>query len=665
MALGIRVSRLLSQHPAPQNTRVEALRRLINRKHGLQLKDYFDLHEYSVANYTFWLDLWECLGIVSSVPPTKVMEDGYIKEVPENLLWRTDDATAITESNESGHVASYSYRELREQVRKLAAALKTHGLQPGDRVAAIIANRTTSVALVLATASLGAIFTSTATDMGVQGTLDRYRQVLPKFIFSETEAVYAGMTFDLLPKVKKVAQDLSSKGLEHIILLPGIKTGREVPQNKNLSAFLASDNGRPLMFEQLPFGHPLYILYSSGTTGPPKCIVHCAGGALIQSKKELAVHMDLGIDDTYFQYSTTAWMMWPYMLAGLACGSRVILYDGSPFYPDVKAYLRFIDNQNITVHGTSPRFLSELQGRGVLPKRDVGRFEALRRLTSTGAVLTAPQFEWAQRAFNDRVILSSGSGGTDIFGAFVYTIPTHPVYAGEIQGKVLGMAVGIYDDAGKDVSESGIAGELVCTRPHPSIPVCLWGDDARGTLFLKAYYDTYPGVWRHGDFIAMNPSTRGYIIFGRSDGVLNPSGVRFGTGEIYSVLERPEFATRVDDSICVGQRRTQDKDERVLLFIKMRAGHRLDEPFEQAIRTAIRAALSARHVPAHIFEVDDIPYTVNGKKIEIAVKKIVSGVRVVPSATVANPGVLQDYYKYQEIERSVARPLKGTKGAKL
>ncbi|KAI0297209.1 acetoacetate-CoA ligase [Multifurca ochricompacta] len=669
-------SRLLSKPAAPQRTRVEALRRLINRKHGLHLKDFFDLHEYSVTNYTFWVDLWEYLGIISSVLPSKILEEGYIKEVPrwfpgarlnyaENLLWRADDAIAITEGNESGNITSYSFRELREQVRRLAVALKVHGLQPGDRVAAIIANKTTSVAIALASASLGGVFTSTATDMGVKGILDRYQQVLPKFIFSETEVVYAGKTVNLVPKVSEVVQDLSSKGLEHVILLPSIKTGQEVSQevikriqlSTTLSAFLASDDGRPLTFEQLPFEHPLFILYSSGTTGPPKCIVHSGGGVLIQTKKELAVNIDLGIDDTYFQYTTTAWMMWPYMLAGLACGSRVILYDGSPFYPDVKTYLKFIDQQNVTVLGTSPRFLSEVQGRGILPRRDIGKFEAIRTVTSTGAVLTAPQFEWAKSAFNDQATVYSGSGGTDICGAFVFSISTHPVYAGEIQGKVLGMAVGVFDEEGKDISESGLAGELVCTRPHPSIPVFFWGDDKHGSKFLKAYYDTYPGVWRQGDFIAMNPRTKGYIIYGRSDGVLNPSGVRFGSGEIYGVLERSEFSARIDDAICVGQRRPQDKDERVLLFIKMRP---------RAICSAIKDALSARHVPAYVFEVKDIPYTVNGKKIEIAVKKIVSGVQVVPSATVANPESLGYYYQYQDIEKFAQPPLRSKgKDAKL
>ncbi|KAN0138377.1 acetoacetate-CoA ligase [Lactarius tabidus] len=662
-------SRLLFQPSATHDSRPDALRHFINRKHGLHLKDYSELHEYSVTDYTFWLDLWQFLGIISSAPPTKVLEEGYIKEVPrwfpgarlnyaENLLWRVDDGIAITEFNETEHVASYSYRELRELVRKFASALKFHGLQPGDRVAAIIANRAIAVAITLATASLGGIFTNIATDMNVQGILERSQQVLPKFIFSETEAIKAGNCTDLIPKVSEVVQGLSSEGLRHVILLPGIKSGREVsqevlgtiPLSKTLSAFVSSDDGRPLIFEQLPFDHPLCIMYSSGTTGPPKSIVHSGGGVLIQTKKELVANVNIGMDETCFHTTNTAWVSWLRMLTVLGCGARIITYEGSPFYPDMKKILKFVDEQNVHVFGTIPRFISELQIRGILP-RDIGKFEALRKVTCSANVLTAPRHEWLQGAFNDHAVCGAGSGGTDICGFFVGQIHSYPIYAGEMQGKVLGMAVGIFDEAGKDISETGVAGELVCTRPHPSIPVQFWGDDARGSKFLKAYYDTYPGIWRHGDFIAMNPHTKGYIIFGRSDGVMKPSGARFGPGEIYVVLERPKFSARIEDSICVGQRRPQDGAQRVLLFIKMRAGHKLDPPFEEAICAAIESSLSERHVPAYIFEVEEIPYTMNGKKIEIAVTRIVSGNQFVPSATVANPGSLESYYKYQHIER--------------
>ncbi|KAI0321066.1 acetoacetate-CoA ligase [Amylostereum chailletii] len=660
-------AKLLWTHPAPQLTRMDALLHLINRKHGLHIQTYHELHAYSVSDYGFWQDLWEFMGIIYSDPPTQVLKEGHIKEVPEwfpgarlnyaeNLLWRNDDMLAITESSELGRVKSYSFRQLREKVRQTAAALKTNGLIPGDRVAAIVANNTIAVVIALATASLGGIFSSTATDMGAQGVLDRYRQIQPKFIFAETEAVYAGKFIDLLPKVTTVVQDLTGLGLEHVVLLPGAKSGKEpsgaalknIPSSMTLSRFLASDNGRPLTFEQLPFSHPLYILYSSGTTGAPKCIVHSAGGVLIQTKKDIHVQVDLGMNDTYFQYTTTAWMMWPYMLTGLSCGARIVLYDGSPFYPDIRTYLKFIHEQGVTALGTSPRFLSEVQAR-VPDLKEIGSFDALRVIASTGAVLTPPMFEWAQRAFGADKLIASSSGGTDICAAFVASTPLLPNYSGDIQAKGLGMKVEIFDNEGKNIEDTGAAGELVCTRPHPSLPVKFWGDDERGTKFLSAYYDTYPGVWRQGDFIAKNPRTQGLRIYGRSDGVLNPSGVRFGSGEIYTVLE--QFSAEIDDSICVGQRRAHEDHERVLLFLKMRPGHEFTPALERTMRDAIRTALSARHVPTFIFAVDEIPYTVNGKKIEIAVKQIVSGSNIKPSGTVANPDSLKLYYQYRDIER--------------
>ncbi|KAJ6494938.1 hypothetical protein DFH09DRAFT_1206015 [Mycena vulgaris] len=651
----------------PSWTAVERFRRLINRKHGLRLEDYHALHKYSVESYTFWLDLWEFLGIISSVAPTKIFEAGSMPEVPiwfpdarmnyaENLLHRTDDAIACTAGGESGVVRHYSFRQLRELVRQMACAMWHHGLQPGDRVAAIVNNTITSVVICLATASIGAIYSSTATDMGTHGVLDRYRQIKPVFVFAETEVVYAGKTVDLLPKISEVFRDLRKYGLRHAITLPSLISGKEIsaPESSSLSKFLEKDDGRALVFEQLPFSQPLFILYSSGTSGPPKCIVHSAGGVLLQTKKELAINIGVASDETLFQYTTTGWMMWTFMLTGLANGTRIILYDGSPFHPDLRTYLKFINDQGVSVLGTSPRFLAEIQGQGIDPLQ-LAPFESLKTLSVTGAVLTSPMFRWAQRAFGGHVHLISTSGGTDVCTAFVTGCPSLPVYSGEIQCKALGMKVEVFDPSGGNIEHSGTAGEMVCTRPHPSLPVRFWGDDS-GAKFRDAYYSMYPGIWRQGDFIVVNPRTKGIMILGRSDGVLNPSGVRFGSGEIYTVLE--QFTSAISDSLCVGQRRPQDKDERVLLFLKMRPGFALDDRLVAQIKGAIRSALSARHVPAFVLEIEDIPYTVNGKRIEIAVKQIVSGSDLKPSGTVANPESLQLYYKFRDLEATVPNPVK-------
>ncbi|KZT10799.1 acetoacetate-CoA ligase [Laetiporus sulphureus 93-53] len=661
-------SKLIWRPAHPSRTSLDVFRRVINRKHGLNLRNYHELHKYSVEDYTFWTDVWEFVGIIYSVPPTQVLQDGPIKELPtwfpgarlnyaENLLHRNDDGIACTAARETGAIFSYTYRQLRQMVRSMAAAMRVSGIVAGDRVAAIVTNSIDAVVIALASASIGAIFSSTATDMGTQGILDRYRQIQPKIVFSETEVTWAGKPIDLMPKVLEIAQALQSHGLQRVVLLPSARTGQEVtashmnrvPGSTSLSAFLSAGGNLELVFEQLPFNHPLYILYSSGTSGPPKCIVHTAGGVLMQAKKDLRISLGLTVDDTYFQYTTTGWMMWPYMLQGLACGSRIILYDGSPFYPNVTDFLKFLSRQGVTVFGTSPRFLSEVQGKGIEPST-IAPFDALRTVGSTGSVLAPAMFEWAQKAFNPDVHLVSFSGGTDICGAFVGGVPTLPVYAGEIQGKLLGMKVEIFDQDGKNMEDTGLPGELVCTRPHVSLPLGLWGDKS-GAKVRKAYFEKYPSIWHQGDFIAKNPETQGLMILGRSDGVLNPSGVRFGSAEIYTVLE--DFADVIDDSLCVGQRRPQDKDERVLLFVKMRAGHVLTESLKNKLRAAIRKSLSHRHVPAYIFEIEDIPYTVNGKKIEIAVKQIVSGSTLKPSGTVANPDSLQLYYKYRELEKFI------------
>ncbi|KZV61717.1 acetoacetate-CoA ligase [Peniophora sp. CONT] len=658
-------SRLLWDHPAPQLTRMDGFRRLVNRKHGLDIEGYDELHQYSVSNYDFWGDLWEYLGIIYSIRYTKVLEEGPIKEVPtwfpgarlnyaENMLWRNDDAVAITERHELGDTQSYSFRQLRELVRQMSTALRSNGLKAGDRVAAIVANNANAVVLALSIASIGAIFSSTGTDMGVKGLLDRYRQIEPKFLFAETEALYSGKKIDQLPKVAQVVDGLKDYGLQRVVLLHSPSgqeasdaATRDIPLSVKFSAFIHSDDGSPLIFEQLPFDQPLFILYSSGTTGVPKCIVHSAGGVLIQTKKDIHLHLDISMNDTYFQFTTAGWMMWPYMLAGLSCGARLVLYDGSPFYPDVQTYLKFIDEQGVNAFGTSPRFLSELQARVPNPL-EIGSFDALRVITVIGAVFTVPLFEWVHHAFGKDKLIASASGGTDICGCFVICSPLLPNHSGDIQCKGLGMKVEVFDSEGRNIDETGEAGELVCTRPHPSIPVKFWGDDERGSRFLAAYYDVYPGIWRHGDFIAKNPKTGGLRIYGRSDGVLNPSGIRFGSGEIYTVLER--FADVIDDSICVGQQRPGEEHERVLLFLKLRSGHALTPELEKSVRLAIREALSPRHVPTYVLAVDDIPYTVNGKKIEVAVKKIVSGKDVQPNGSVANPEAFTLYTRYRNLK---------------
>ncbi|KAJ7121278.1 acetoacetate-CoA ligase [Mycena crocata] len=646
----------------PAFTAAERLRQLINRRHGLHLKDYYDLHQYSVESYTFWLDLWEFLGLVASVPPKKVIEKGRVPEIPiwfpdvkmnyaENILFRTDEAIAVTAGVDTGVVRHYTYRQLREMVRQMACAMRRHGLQKGDRVAGIVNNTVTAVVIGVAVASIGAIYSSTATDMGTTGILDRYRQIRPKLVFAETEVVYAGTTINLVPKISEVLQTLRKYGLEHAIALPSLVTGKEIaiPNSVSLSKFLEKDNGRELIFEQLPFSHPLFILYSSGTSGPPKCLVHSAGGVLLQTKKELRIHFSIEPDDTFFQYTTTGWMMWNLQLTNLANGSRLVLYDGSPFYPDMRALLKFVNDQGVSTFGTGPRFLAEIRGQGIKPL-DIGPFEALKCVSSTGAVLTAPMFAWTQQAFGRKIHLTASCGGTDICTSFVTGNSGLPVYAGETQCKSLGMDIQVFDEKGNNIEGSGIPGEMVCVRPHPSLPLYFWGDES-GNKYHNSYYNIYPGIWRQGDFIVINPVTKGIKILGRSDGVLNPSGVRFGAAEVYSVLE--QFSAVIGDMVCVGQRRPQDADERVLLFLKMRPGNTLNDALIARVKNAIRTGLSPRHVPAYVFEVADIPYTVNGKRIEMAVKEIVSGLVTKPSGTVVNPESLKLFYKYFELEANL------------
>ncbi|RDB25381.1 Acetoacetyl-CoA synthetase [Hypsizygus marmoreus] len=661
MSASFAQSRLLWTPIRPADTSIEAFRRAINRQHpGLNLRNYHDLHAYSVDNYEFWKDLWQYLGVVYSVPPEQIVVEGTLPEVPswfpgarlnyaENILRRTDDAIACTVTGESGSITHVTFRKLREMVADMAAAMRVSGLVSGDRVAAIATNSINAIVIMLASASIGCIFTSTAPDMGAKGILDRYRQIQPKLLFIEMEVMYAGRTINLASKATEIIQDLTNHGLQFAVLLPSAVTGKTISlehaTSLTLSKFLSRGDGRPLVFEQLPFNHELVILYSSGTTGTPKCIVHSAGGILLQTMKDIGFFFGVGQNDTLLQYTTTGWMMWNLMIAGLAWGARLVLYDGSPFHPSASDFLRLVNDQGVSVLGVSPRFLAEIHDQGIQPLT-LARFEGLRTIASGGAVLTAPLHEWAQNAFGSKTRVMTAAGGTDICSAFVSSVLSEPVYAGEIACKGLGMKIEVYDQSGKNIEHSGEAGEMVCSRPHPSIPY-FW-DDKGGEKFHSTYYVTFPGVWRQGDLMAVNPATGGMMMLGRSDGVLNRSGIRFGSGEIYSVMER--FSARIEDSFCVGQRRPQDVDERILLFVKMRPGQRFSKALVKEIEHSIRNGMSSRHVPDFIFEIEDIPYTVNGKKIEVAVKKIVSGQKVKPSGAVGNPDAFRWYYPYARLE---------------
>ncbi|KAF9529257.1 acetoacetyl-CoA synthetase [Crepidotus variabilis] len=660
-------SKLLWAPPDVRTVFADSLRRDINRKRGLNMQNYRDLHAFSVSDYAFWLDLWEAVGVISSVPPQKdrIIIPGKLPEVPtwfpdarlnfaENILQYQHDGIALSESTETGVVTDISFRQLRERVRVMAAAMRANGLKVGDRVAAVVTNSSNAIIIALAAISIGAVYSSTSTDMGLAGILDRYTQIRPKFIFAETEYVYGGKIIDLRPKMADVVKALSAAGLQQAILLPSRRSHSELllpdmSKSTTLSTFLNAGGNGPLVFEQLPFNHPCFIVYSSGTTGKPKCIIHCAGGVLLTTLKDQKVLYDFRQNDCFFQYTTTGWIMWNAMVVALAMGVRLVIYDGSPFHPDPRTYLKFVGDQGITTWGMSPRWLAEIQGRGIWPL-EIAPFDSLRTVMVTGAIFTAPLFEYAMQAFGRNIHLASASGGTDICGSFVTGTPCLPVYAGEIQTKSLGVKVEVFDPDGRNIEHTGEPGELVCTRPHPSVPIGLWGDES-GKKLRETYFSTFPGIWRQGDFMVVNPATKGIQILGRSDGVLNPSGVRFGSGEIYAVLEK--FADKLDDSLCVGQRRSKDKDERVLLFLKLRPGIQFTSALESKIKNSIKVALSARHVPAYIFEVPDIPYTVNGKKIEIAIKQIVSGSSLTPSGTVANPDSLKFYYQFRDIENIV------------
>lgn len=622
----------------------------VNKKYGLKIDSYDELYDWSVEKIPdFWAAMWEFGEIKASQGYTEVVDDlgefpgtkwfsGARLNFAENLLRYRDDQVAFIFKGETQKSATMTYAELYDTVARLAKSLRKMGVVPGDRVVAYMPNLIETAIAMLATTSIGATWASCATDIGPLAALGRLGQVEPKVLFTVDGYFYKSRRFDTLRNAAKVAKEIPS--LEKVIVVsyatkkPDISP---IPQAVHYEDFLAREKQPAIEFEQLPFDHPVYIMFSSGTTGKPKCMVQGAGGVLINHLKELILHTDLKREDKMMYVTTCSWMMWNWLLSSLGVGATVVLYDGNPNYPDLGAMWKLIQDEKITIFGTSATYLNYLQKQGVKPGQDYD-LSSLREISQTGSPLSAEGFEYVYREIKQGLHFNSISGGTDINGCFAAGNPTIPVYAGELQGPALAMKVKAYDQEGNDTFDR--QGELVCEAPGPSMPLYFW-NDPDNQKYKNAYFTFYPNVnvWRHGDYIVIHSDTGGITFYGRSDAVLKPAGVRIGTGEIYNVVEKLE---EVADSLSIGQ--NWEGDQRTILFVKVAEGFSLTEGLRNKIKKALRENASPRHVPALIIEAPDIPYTYSMKKVESAVANIVNGRPVLNRDALVNPESL-DYYE--------------------
>ncbi|MGQ9648425.1 MAG: acetoacetate--CoA ligase [Thermodesulfobacteriota bacterium] len=622
----------------------------VNKKHGLEIDSYAQLYKWSIENVAdFWVAMWEFAGIKASREYDKVIDDlskfpgarwfiGARLNFAENLLRYRDDHIAFIFKGETQRSAKMTYAEAYNSVARLAKSLREVGIASGDRVCAYMPNLVETAIAMLAATSIGAIWTSCGADLGAQAALDRLSQVEPKVMFTADGYFYKAKAFNTLNKAEEVAKGIPS--LEKVIVVPYVKSEpdiRGIPNSMRYADFLSSDEQPEIQFEQLPFDHPVFIMFSSGTTGKPKCMVQGAGGVLLNHLKELILHTDLRREDKIMYITTCSWMMWNWLLSSLAVGATVVLYDGNPNYPDPGAMWRLIQDEKVTIFGCSATYINYLQSQGVKPGNDYD-LSSLREISQTGSSLSAEGFEYVYQEIKNDFHFNSISGGTDINGCFVAGSPTLPVYAGELQAPALGMKVNAYDEGGNPVVDK--QGELVCEAPSPSMPLYFW-NDADNKKYKEAYFSFYPNknVWRHGDYVMIHSDTGGITFFGRSDAVLKPSGVRIGTAEIYNVAEKLE---EIADSLAVGQ--NWKGDQRIILFVKLAPGYSLTEDLKNKIRKALRENASPRHVPALIIEVPDVPYTFNMKKVEIAVTNIIHGKPVVNRDALINPESL-DYFE--------------------
>jgi acetoacetyl-CoA synthetase len=637
----------------------------VNARKGLQLRDYDHLYAWSVDQPAdFWMELalfadvrvtWGTGPAITDdsgrpsaqMPGARFFRDARLN-FAENLLRYADDEPALIFRNERGTRKVISYEQLRESVARIADGLRALGVVAGDRVAAYMPNVPETMIAMLAAASIGATWSSCSPDFGVHGVVDRFGQIAPRVLFTADGYFYAGKTLDSLGSMAEVLKHLPS--VERVVVVPYVSSDPDLERLAvSERAVRWEDFGRPegppgsrsrpLQFESLPFDHPLYILYSSGTTGVPKCIVHGAGGTLLQHQKEHLLHTDVKRGDRLFYFTTCGWMMWNWLASGLATGATLILYDGSPFHPDPGALWQMAAQERITIFGTSAKFIGAMQKSDFVPMDSVD-LTSLRTILSTGSPLLPDGFDYVYRSVKPDVLLASISGGTDIVSCFALGCPLRPVHRGEIQCRGLGMKVDILDDDGRPVR--GSRGELVCTAPFPSMPVGFW-NDPDGRKYRAAYFERFPGVWHHGDYAALTEND-GIVIYGRSDAVLNPGGVRIGTAEIYSAVEG---LVEVLEALAVGQ--DWQGDVRVVLFVRLKPGFSLDEPLRKKIRETIRSNTTPRHVPAKIIVVPDLPRTLSGKLTELAVRNVIHGLPVKNVDALANPQALEHFRDLPEL----------------
>jgi acetoacetyl-CoA synthetase len=643
--------------PSPERKAAANLTRFIDYVNGrwnAATTDYPSLYEWSIAqSEQFWQSIWSFCGVIGDMGDAPYLVDGNAMpgarwfpnariNFAENLLRRRDKETAIVFWGESAVRRKLSFKELYETVSRTAQALRALGVKPGDRVAGMMPNMPEAIIGMLAASSVGAIWSSCSPDFGVQGVLDRFGQIEPKVLFTVDGYYYSGKTHDVLQKVRDIAAALPS--LEKIVVVPYTIAKPligDIAKAVHLGSFIEDFEAGDIDFERVPFDHPLYILYSSGTTGVPKCIVHGHGGTLLQHLKEHRLQTDVKRGDHLFYFTTCGWMMWNWLVSGLASEATLLLYDGSPFYPNPNVLFDFADTESMTIFGTSAKYIDSLAKLKVRPK-DTHRLSTVTTMTSTGSPLVPEAFDYVYNSIKSDLLLSSISGGTDIVSCFVLGSPLLPVYRGEIQCRGLGLAVKVYDENGKPVI--GEKGELVCARPFPSMPVGFW-NDADGRKYHDAYFARFPNVWCHGDY--MEITERGTcVIYGRSDAVLNPGGVRIGTAEIYRQVEQ---LNEVMESLVIGQ--DWERDVRVVLFVRLRDGLTLDDALTKKIRTQIRNNTTPRHVPAKIVQVADIPRTKSGKIVELAVRNIVHGQSVKNREALANPEALELYRDLPDLKR--------------